>query len=106
MRPPYDTMYDHLNFKVTKTARAALNKSPALPPWSIIDFKLEDTDKIIRNLETDEERQRRFRSIFAMVKLIDDGLGKVMQTLKRTGITDNTIVVFSSGKSFCILVSV
>jgi hypothetical protein len=68
-------MYDHFNFEVTKTARAALNKSPALPPWSVIDFKLEDSDKMIRDLERDEERQRRFRSIFSMVKLIDDGVG-------------------------------
>ena len=100
VRPPYDTMYDDLDFKVTKTARAALHKSPALPPWSVIDFKLEDTDNIIRGLEKDEERQRRFRSIFAMVKLIDDGVGKIMRSLKRNGIVDNTIVVFTSGESF------
>mmetsp|Transcript_14596 Transcript_14596/g.17762 ORF Transcript_14596/g.17762 Transcript_14596/m.17762 type:complete len:599 (-) Transcript_14596:188-1984(-) len=98
VRPPYDTMYDHFDFKVPKTAWSALHKKPALPGWSSTPIQAEpdNADDVIKELEESEKRQVYFRNIFGMVKLIDDNVGKMLNYLKEKGLEENTIVVFSS----------
>ena len=40
VHPPYDTMFDHLDFEVPESAVSALYRSPALPKWSKIWTKV------------------------------------------------------------------
>jgi choline-sulfatase len=45
---------------------------------------------------SDEQILRARHAYYAMVSYIDDKVGKLLETLKRTGFDDNTIVVFTS----------
>ena len=113
VRPPYDTMFDNLDFDVTRTAIAALKKDPALPNWSSpqvmkqvikVNWKKVDVKKAWeRQKEIRESVRRRhiLQHIFAMIKCIDDNVGKILSYLREAGLDENTIVVFSAdhGKS-------
>jgi len=96
IRAPYDTMFDHLNFKLPRTAVEAYHKQPANPGWaSSINTNLEAADQIIENIENDKKWQQNMRNYFGMVKLIDDKVGKLMALLKKREQDENTIVVFT-----------
>lgn len=108
VRPPYDTMFDHLEFEVPRTAIAALKKDPALPNWSSV-AQMKKVIKVnwkkvavqrawTRQKEIKESIRRRhiLQHIFAMIKCIDDNVGKLLSYLKEAGLDENTIVVFSS----------
>jgi choline-sulfatase len=45
---------------------------------------------------TDEQIRRARHAYYAMVSYIDDKVGRLLETLKRTGFDENTIVVFTS----------
>ncbi len=45
---------------------------------------------------SEEERNQRIRNTYAMVDLIDQGIGKIIKALKETGELENTIIVFSA----------
>jgi choline-sulfatase len=45
---------------------------------------------------TDEQVRRARHAYYAMVSYIDDKVGRLLETLKRAGFDDNTIVVFTS----------
>lgn len=45
---------------------------------------------------TDDQVRRARHAYYAMVSYIDDKVGRLLQTLQRTGFADNTIVVFTS----------
>lgn len=45
---------------------------------------------------TDEQVRRARHAYYAMVSYIDDKVGRLLETLERTGFEDNTIVVFTS----------
>jgi choline-sulfatase len=45
---------------------------------------------------TDEQVRRARHAYYAMVSYIDDKVGRMLETLKRAGFEDNTIVVFTS----------
>jgi arylsulfatase A-like enzyme len=83
VRPPYDTMYDHLTFEEPRTMKAALEDSPA---WSPVKGK-----NSARSLN-----QAQMRRYFGMVKCIDDNVGKILQYLKENDLEKNTIVVFTA----------
>jgi len=58
-------------------------------------FEKEWSREIIKGLG--EPGMREFlRIYYAMVKLIDDQVGRILKTLKETGKTDDTIIVFTS----------
>lgn len=101
-------MFDDLVFKVPKTAYAAMGRDPAAPRFnsdrkmrktmgvrwkSQIPGKAESREKYMKQ---DEARQRKLRNIFGMVKCIDDNVGKILQYLKKSGLHENTIVIFTS----------
>jgi len=96
VRPPYDTMYNDMTFKLPDTGVAAYKKTPALPGWSSIHTDLEMVDEIVADVENDEKWQQGLRQYFGMVKLLDDSVGALMAFLKTTGQDRNTIVVFTS----------
>ncbi|WP_454751816.1 choline-sulfatase [Cupriavidus necator] len=45
---------------------------------------------------TDEQVRRARHAYYAMVSYVDDKVGRLLETLKRAGFADNTIVVFTS----------
>jgi len=76
VRAPYNTMYSEMKFMKPHTA----NKSRKdVPSWA--------APKGGRDNDA---------AYFGMVKCIDDNVGKIMKALKAEGLTDNTIVVFTS----------
>ena len=90
-------MFDHLTFSLPETAKAAFHKKPALPRWSWLDPKfqgipLSEMNQTIEDIETSERYQKQKRSIFGMIKLIDDKVGEIMTTLEGNGLKNNTIV--------------
>jgi len=96
IRPPYNRMFDHMKFKVPKTAVAAYHKRPANPGWckTISDNPMH-ANQTITNIENDETSQKELRNYFGMVKLIDDKIGKLISMLENQSIDNNTIVVFT-----------
>lgn len=70
------------------------------------DIPLEERDMLSRWIQyshgldkqsaTDEQVRRARHAYYAMVSYIDDKVGKLLETLKRTGFDENTIVVFTS----------
>lgn len=93
VREPYKSMYKNFRFDIPYSGTAALTKSPALPSWSAINFELEESNELLRSLKDNEGI---YRDYFAMVKCIDDNVGKLMNVLKNNGLDRNTIVVFTS----------
>lgn len=85
VRPPYDTMYSHLDFQTPKT----LFKTEAQTP-----------DWIVGNLgdAVDEElfQKEDMAGYFGMVRLIDDNVGKILRFLDDNELAENTIVVFTT----------
>lgn len=79
VRPPYDTMFASGKFR----APATMSKDEAnLPSWG-------------------RKQRRRFASkliisYFGMVKCVDDNVGKIIGALRRAGILERTIVVFTA----------
>ncbi|MHC4889318.1 MAG: sulfatase family protein [Planctomycetota bacterium] len=79
VRPPYDTMYNHLKFEKPRTA----NKSDQnLPSWA------KKAKRTIPN--------QALARYFGMVKCIDDNVGKILNALRRHDLIENTIVVFTA----------
>jgi len=100
VRPPYDTMYNDMNFKMPPSGVAAFNRKPALPGWSDVkskvEYDLETANETIKNIENNDKWQTTMRNYFGMVKLVDDKVGELLSFLKEKGQDSNTIVVFTS----------
>jgi len=96
VRPPYDTMFNSMNFTMPATGVAAYNKNPASPAWAAFDVDHKNAEELITGIENDEKSQTSLRNYFGMVKLIDDKIGELLQFLEDQGQVENTIVVFTS----------
>ena len=77
-------------------------ESIVLPPWrdEDLDEKMERA-RVFRDLlgydTIDEETIRKRVSIYyGMIRFIDDALGEILDALDRTGMAENTIIVFTS----------
>lgn len=89
VRAPYNTMYDPANMALPVTWN-----DPALPDWAV---DIRDQSPYAPHQPDREARWRRFMAGYCgMVKLIDDSLGKILATLERRGILDDTVVVFTT----------
>lgn len=76
-------------------------ESPAVPP-----LELDKMDHLSRNLHycqsrheftvTDEHRRMARHGYYGMISYIDDKVGQLMEVLDKTGLSDNTIVVFTA----------
>ncbi|MEQ9289093.1 MAG: sulfatase [Cyclobacteriaceae bacterium] len=82
VRPPYDTMFDHLYFEKPKSMQFPREK---MPKW--VSFNKE---------EVKEYEQKKMQQYFGMVKCIDDNIGRVLDFLDKEGLSENTLVVFTS----------
>jgi choline-sulfatase len=76
-------------------------ESPAVPP-----LELDAMDHLSRNLHfcqardkftvTDEHRRMARHGYYGMISYIDDKVGEIMQVLRDTGLSDNTVVVLTA----------
>lgn len=78
VRPPYDTMFTDLDFKLPRSASVGqdLPEYASTKPYTF--------------------KPRILSQYFGMVKCIDDNIGRIIQTLREAGILENTIIVFTS----------
>lgn len=83
-KPPYNTMYNHMDLKMPKTMRAEYVAQK--PIWATQPAKNES-----KKFNADALRQ-----YFGMVKHIDDRVGDILQFLDNNNLTDNTIILFTS----------
>ena len=85
VRAPYDTMYDHLTFKQPVTMRKVLAALQNRPGW------VTGGSNGVKKLS-----QSTLSKYFGMVRCIDDNVGRILAFLEKNGLTENTIVVFTS----------
>jgi uncharacterized sulfatase len=79
VRPPYDTMFGHLQFSKPRTSSKPDNN---LPSWG----------KKSKRTITDDGLAK----YFGMVKCIDDNVGRILEILRQTTLIDRTIIVFTA----------
>lgn len=81
VRPPYDTMYQDVEVPLPKTLR---RKPEQIPSWGRPD-----------NVRPGQLRKL-MRQYYGMVKCIDDNVGKILSTLRRLDLLENTMIVLTS----------
>ena len=82
VRAPYDTMYEDVKPPIPRS----VNKTRAqTPKWAAKAPRI--TADTIRLL---------MPKYYGMVKCLDDNIGRILDTLRRNGQIDNTIIVFTS----------
>lgn len=79
VRKPYDTMYQHLNFKRPYTYNERGDHGANF--WEQAEGGFSSSQ---------------MQLYFGMVKCIDDNLGKLIRFLKTEGLLDNTLIIFTS----------
>ena len=80
VRAPYDIMYTHYDFQIPKT-----NGCDPHPGWR------EPVER--KEIYYDDKNMANY---FGMVRCIDDNVGRLYEKLDREGLTDNTIIIFTS----------
>lgn len=78
-------------------------KDVEIPPWPNYDWRPENPynpDQLKRHPNVDaltwEDWAESIRHYYAFTTLIDDQIGRLMDHLEKKGLTDNTIIIFSS----------
>jgi len=79
VRAPYDTMFDHLTFEVPRTMGKPADN---LPSWG--------------KKQANKMNDSAMAKYFGMVKCIDDNVGRILDVLRKDGLIENTIVVFTA----------
>ena len=82
VRAPYDTMFKPGQVSVPSTFHKSKEQTPGWAPPE-------------KNL-TEKSLKRLMPPYYGMVKCIDDNVGRILAALRRTGVLDCTIVVFTS----------
>ncbi len=59
-------------------------------------FPLQAPEELIERFEQGGAVSRGVATIFAMLKVVDDGIGSLLQLLEDRGIADNTLIMFTS----------
>lgn len=80
VRPPYDTMYRHLPFR---TPESATLDTTGMPAWA-------------HGCNYPEDQPEDMAAYFGMVKCIDDNIGRLLATLAEEGLSDKTMIIFTS----------
>ncbi|MEQ8785851.1 MAG: sulfatase [Pirellulaceae bacterium] len=81
VRPPYDTMYADVKVPIPATLR---RRDEQIPAWGRAAGV------------TAAQLRRLMPPYYGMVKCIDDNVGRILQTLRKHDLLENTIVVFTS----------
>lgn len=84
VRAPYDKMFKDVKFDMPRTFMEARNDHS--PAWRKKDKQVNDPKKM----------QKMISTYFGSVKCIDDNVGKLIHSLKKQGVFENTIIMFSS----------
>lgn len=85
VRWPYDTMY--LNFTY-EAPRTMFKTEEQTPNW---------IDRVGHNYVLNQQlNQMQMAAIFGMVKCIDDNIGRLLDELEDLGLTEDTLIVFTS----------
>lgn len=79
VRAPYDTMFDGVEFSDPPSMH---REEDQIPSWG--------------KGESRKLNQNSMQKYLGMVKCIDDNVGKLLGALKKAGVLDNTVVVFTS----------
>lgn len=87
-KPPYNTMYTHLDIKAPLSMEAQY--ASKRPSWGK-GGNNEATGK-----KSFENEKKALQQYFGMVKHIDDSVGRIMKFLDDNNLTDNTIIIFTS----------
>lgn len=75
--------------------------SVVLPPVAAPDDSLPERNRVLRRIldvtdASDDDLRRALAVYHAQVRLVDDGVGRILDVLERLGLRDDTIVVFCS----------
>ena len=82
VRKPYDTMYKNVNVPIPISVNKPRSQTPR---WAAGDPKI--TADTVRLL---------MPKYYGMIKCLDDNIGRILDTLRKNGQIDNTIIVFTS----------
>ena len=82
VRKPYDTMYKDVNVPIPISVNKPRSQTPR---WAAGDPKI--TADTVRLL---------MPKYYGMIKCLDDNIGRILDTLRKNGQIDNTIIVFTS----------
>jgi arylsulfatase len=99
--PPYDPpleyreRYDAAQMPLPKWKEGELENKPHQQKHDILVGGQDGTGPCYSKL-SDAEKQQVYADYYAMVELIDDNVGRMMQALEDSGQLDNTIVLFMS----------
>lgn len=95
--PDYAAMYEDVEFDLQKPTPEELDAQPE--PYKRLmqhNFKV-DHDSVKHGPNPQwEDRQRQRRYYAANVTMIDDAVGRIIDTLEEVGYLDNTIIIFTS----------
>ncbi len=95
---PYDTMYDHADVVMPRFGREALADKPEHFRRAWRGGELWEgigRQDVWKDLSEPQLREIIART-YGMITLIDDNIGKILNTLDETGLADNTVVIFTS----------
>ena len=98
VRPPYRTMFDDMKVKYPDSGKAAV-QGIGNPRWNNVDHEPidpNDAAAYIERYENDPFFQNYIQQYYAMVALLDANVGKLLTFLDTKGITEETIIVFTS----------
>lgn len=83
-REPYTSMYKNMKFEIPETMSL------------ISEIERPKSGSPVNKNEAKEFDQQYLQNYFAMVKCIDDSVGKILKFLKDNNLEENTIVIFTS----------
>lgn len=100
-RPWFGNMFMDLQFKIPQSAFAAFTSNPATLPMTLFEsnnsWSFEDASNFLTEFErSDTFQNNNMQQYFGMVKCIDFNVGKLLQYLKKSGLDDDTMIVFTS----------
>ncbi len=82
VRAPYDTMFEKLDVSIPATFHKSKEQTPA---WAPPDKGL-----------TEKSLKRLMPPYYGMVKCIDDNVGRILDALRKNGVLERTVVVFTA----------
>jgi choline-sulfatase len=88
--PEYLNRYDPAEINLPNVGDMPMTERDKLSQWVQYSHGLD------KQGATDEQVRRGRHAYYAMVSYIDDKVGRLLETLKRSGFEDNTVVVFTS----------
>lgn len=83
---PWNTMYDSTEIPLPNTDVSELENKPSAVTQSMRPDRLEDIDAW----------RKKARLYYSLISLVDHAVGQIMDSLKESGLLENTLVLFTS----------